>query len=609
LFRGHDSSPEVPETSIQEIATKSKEADTLLRAEQIRSTYSHLPLTLSISVANSFLVGFVLTPVASFEIIVIWIGLIIAQSLLRIIARFLYFRADVRTQDSPWWGRAQAVGAGCSGILWGCAPLLFGQLDDAHLLFVTLVIGGMCAGAATVDSAYSPIVAAFLVPALVPLAAKFLLAGDRPHATAGVLVCIFGVSLFAASQTFRRWFSETTMARVELNQANARLSNEISSRRSAEAKLHQLQKLEAIGRLTAGIAHDFNNLLMSISGSVGLITMRIASQSGCAPYIATIREAVERGTNLTRRLLAFGRKQSLSPRNVDINETLRGLEKLLHTTLGGYGYLVLKLDQRPVVAFVDGGEFENAVFNLVINARDAMPDGGVVTITTRNVELAGSETGTEGLRGKFAKIAVSDTGAGMSDAVRLQAFDPFFTTKGVGEGSGLGLSQVYGLMRQSGGTTEIESRIGQGTTVTMYLPQGAGDVAPQQSSQGESPVAASKGLCVLLLDDDAQVRQTLTAILDEAGYSVTSLGVAQDALALVRSSKPIDAIVVDFAMPDMRGDQFAGEARSVRPGVPILFITGYADREFFDSEPWVLRKPFTAENLIRTIEQATHVAA
>jgi len=261
------------------------------------------------------------------------------------------------------------------------------------------------------------------------------------------------------------------------------------------------------------------------------------------------------------------------------------------------------------MAFVDSAEFENAVFNLVINARDAMPDGGVVTINTANVELLGTEIGTNGLQGKFVRISVSDTGTGMSDSVRLQAFDPFFTTKSIGEGSGLGLSQVYGLVNQSGGATEIESQLGRGTTVTMYLPQGRSDVVPHKSSEKQSPVVASAGLRVLLLDDDVQVRQTLTAILDESGYAVTSFSVAHHALALVRSSEPIDVMVVDFAMPDMRGDQFAAEARTTRPAVPIIFITGYADRAFFESEPWVLRKPFTADSLIKAIEQATHVAA
>ena len=583
--------------------------DNRLRVEQVRSTYSHLPLTLSVSVLNSLLLGIVLSEVASIKLIAVWISLIVAQSAIRIILWLSHSRAGGETQRNPWWGRAQAIGSGFSGILWGCTPLLFGHLDDAHLLFVTLVLAGMCAGAATVHAAYIPSVAAFMIPALLPLAGKFMFTGNRLQAIAGLLVCIFGVSLFVASLKFRRWFIEITTARIELHKVNARLSDEVSSRRSVEAKLHQLQKLEAIGRLTAGIAHDFNNLLMSISGSLGLITMRIGSHPDCVPYITTIREAAERGANLTRRLLAFGRNQSLAPRNVDVNETLRSLEKLFLTTLGGYGYLVLKLDQRPAMAFVDSAEFENAVFNLVINARDAMPDGGVVTINTANVELLGTEIGTNGLQGKFVRISVSDTGTGMSDSVRLQAFDPFFTTKSIGEGSGLGLSQVYGLVNQSGGATEIESQPGRGTTVTMYLPQGRSDVVPHKSSEKQSPVVASAGLRGLLLDDDVQVRQTLTAILDESGYAVTSFSVAHHALALVRSSEPIDVMVVDFAMPDMRGDQFAAEARTTRPAVPIIFITGYADRAFFESEPWVLRKPFTADSLIKAIEQATHVAA
>jgi signal transduction histidine kinase len=522
---------------------------------------------------------------------------------------YLYHRVDIESQNNPWWGRVQTLGSVFSGILWGLSAVLFAPLDDAHMLFVALVIGGMCAGAATVHAAYFPSVAAFLVPALLPLAGKFFVAGNRLQAIAGILVCIFGISLSVASLKFRRWFNDITAARMELDEVNVRLTAEIASRRSAEAKLHHALRLEAVGRLTAGIAHDFNNLLMSVGGSAGLITMHLASHPVCAPYIATIMEAVERGTTLTRRLLAFGRKQSLSPHAIDINEVLQSLEKLLLATLGGYGQLVLQLERHPTVAFVDSGELESAILNLVINARDAMPHGGLVTISTSNVELSGTESDTDGLRGKFVRIAVSDTGMGMSEAVRLQAFDPFFTTKEIGEGSGLGLSQVYGLVQQSGGVTEIASEIGRGTTVTIYLPRDSRDAMPDRTTPLLPTVSASQGLKVLLLDDDAQVRQTITAILSAAGYSVASYSTGRQALDAIREQKPIDVMIVDYAMPDIRGDQFAAEARLRHVTAPIVFITGYAETSSLKAEPWVLRKPFKATTLIQTIEQATQVAA
>ena len=457
-------------------------SDDAVYSQQVRSSYSHLPLTLSVSVLNSILLGFVLSAVASMSIILIWIGIMVAQCAVRVLLWSVCRRAETRvSQICPWSAPIQAAGSLFSGILWGSVPFLFAPLDEPHLLFVALVIAGMCAGAATVHAAYFPAVVAFILPAILLLAVNFFVEGGRLQTVSGIMACIFGISLCIASLKFRKWFNDTTLARLRLDEANLRLTAEIASHRSTEAKLQQSQKLEAVGRLTAGVAHDFNNLLMSISGSAGLIAMRLSSDAACAPYLATIMQSVERGANLTRRLLAFGRRQNLMPRSVDINEMLRGSEKLLLTTLGGYSSLVLQLEHAQTLAFVDTAQLEHAILNLIINARDAMPNGGVVTIGVANVDLQGTEIGTEGLVGKFVRIAVSDTGVGMSESVRLRAFDPFFTTKDVGEGTGLGLSQVYGLVQQSGGVTKIKSQIGHGTTVVMYLPHSSSDAIPDQT--------------------------------------------------------------------------------------------------------------------------------
>lgn len=509
----------------------------------------------------------------------------------------------------PWLAPIQIIGSLVSGVLWGCVPFLFGPLPDAYLLFVALVIAGMCAGAATVHAAYFPAVVAFIFPALVLLAAGFFINGNRLQIITGIMAGIFGPSLCVTSLKFRRAFNATTLAGLKLDEANRLLTAEIASHRSTEAKLQQSQKLEAVGRLTAGVAHDFNNLLMSISGAAGLIAMRLSPDPVCAPHVATIMQAVERGASLTKRLLAFGRRQSLTPRPVNINEMLQGSEKLLVTTLGGYSRLVLRLEHAPTVAFVDVAQLEHAILNLIINARDAMPKGGVVTISTANADLRGTETGTDGRVGKFVRITVSDTGIGMSESVRLQAFDPFFTTKDVGEGSGLGLSQVYGLVQQSGGVAHIESDIGQGTKVIMYLPSSSGDVGEDQPPVQPPITAASHGRRILILDDDDQVREVVAAMLEASGYSVVSFAMARQALNKLAEPTPIDLMVVDFAMPDMRGDQFAAEARLKRPTVPILFITGYADPTSLQRERFVLRKPFSAALLISTAENAMRVVA
>jgi signal transduction histidine kinase len=574
-------------------------------AQQVLSSYTHLPLTLSVSILNSLLLGAVLSGVASASIILIWIGLMVAQASVRMLLWFTCSRPTAGARGiNPWLAPVQAGGSLFSGILWGSAPFIFQPLDEAHLLFVVLMIVGMCAGAATVHAAYFPAVVAFICPAVLPLAAKFLIQGSRLQMMSGLMACVFGISLCVASLRFRSSFNATTRGRLNLNEANLRLTAEIASHRSTEAKLQHSQRLESLGRLTAGVAHDFNNLLMSISGAAGLIAIRLSSDATCSQYLTTIMQSVERGANLTRRLLAFGRRQELVPRSVDINEMLQSLEKLLLTTLGGHSSLVLQLQHAPTVAIVDAAQLEHAILNLVINARDAMPQGGIVTIKTESVDLRGTEVGADGLSGKFVRIAVSDTGIGMAESVRAQAFDPFFTTKDIGEGSGLGLSQVYGLVQQSGGFTHIDSEVGYGTTVILYLPQGSIDPAHDRARAPEPAASVSPGRRILVLDDDAQVRETIAGMLTETGYTVVACSTAGQALDEIREPKTIDLMIVDVAMPGTRGDQFAAEARVQRAGVPIVFITGYARPTSLASERFVLRKPFNVASLISTIEEA-----
>src|SRR5690242_93323 len=281
-------------------------------AQQVLSSYTHLPLTLSVSILNSLLLGAVLSGVASASIILIWIGLMVAQASIRMLLWFTCSRPMAGARGiNPWLAPVQAGGSLFSGILWGSAPFIFQPLDEAHLLFVVLMIVGMCAGAATVHAAYFPAVVAFICPAVLPLAAKFLIQGSRLQMMSGLMACVFGVSLCVASLRFRSSFNATTRGRLNLNEANLRLTAEIASHRSTEAKLQHSQRLESLGRLTAGVAHDFNNLLMSISGAAALIAIRLSSDATCSQYLTTIMQSVERGANLTRRLLAFGRRQEL----------------------------------------------------------------------------------------------------------------------------------------------------------------------------------------------------------------------------------------------------------------------------------------------------------
>jgi CheY-like chemotaxis protein len=295
---------------------------------------------------------------------------------------------------------------------------------------------------------------------------------------------------------------------------------------------------------------------------------------------------------------------------VDINAMLLGMEELLVSTLGGYAKLELRLEQgSPPAAMVDANQLESAILNLVINAGDAMPNGGSVTIRTANAE----PQGTEGLAGEFVVISIADTGIGMTDEVRLRAFDPFFTTKEPGKGSGLGLSQVYGLVEQSGGTVRLDSRPGEGTTVSIYLPRVAHVAAPLPTQPNRTariaPAEPREGRRILLIDDDEPVRETLTEMLRQAGYTVAPFDAASAAFDELAGPNRIDLVIVDFAMPMLRGDQFAAEARSRRAQVPVLFITGYAETDALEAERWVLHKPFSATALIATVEEAMQIAA
>jgi signal transduction histidine kinase len=586
-----------------------------VRAAQVRSSFEHLPLTLTVSAINSLLLGFVEASVVPPPIVASWIGLVIALSALRVGLWYAHRRTHVGVPSKVAWATLATTGTLISGVLWGSTPLLFAPLDEAHLLFLAFVLAGMSAGAATVHAAHFPSSTAFIVPAIAPLAATFFVLGGRLQTVSGAMTVVFGISLCVASARFAQWFRATTEAQLslaartqELDQTNMRLTAEISSHRSTQAKFLQAQKLEAIGRLTAGIAHDFNNLLMAISGAGGLIAMKSGGEDAYAPYLATIMQSIERGTTLTRRLLAFGRQQALTPRTADINGVLSGLKDLLLATLAGYGRLDLQPASTRVTAFVDVNQLEQAVLNLVINARDAMPDGGLVTIRTGNVDLSGNEVGAEGLVGRFALIAVSDTGTGMPEHVRLRAFDPFFTTKGVGEGSGLGLSQVYGLVQQSGGATKIDSEPGKGTTVSIYLPAGERDTYSDPGTPRAVPAlradARHVGCRIVLVDDDEEVRNTLSAMLDEAGYVVMSFRSPSKALEELRSARPAHLVIVDFAMPELRGDDFAAQARRLRGGIPVVFVTGYAAPAAIRSERWVLEKPFGTSSLLDIVEQA-----
>ena len=377
----------------------------------------------------------------------------------------------------------------------------------------------------------------------------------------------------------------------ELASANDRLMKEISERERAQAALTQVQKMEAIGRLTGGIAHDFNNLLHVVNMNLELVSL-YAKEEKIKPVVERAKSASRRGARLTNQLLSFARSQSLLPKATRVNQLLLGMKDLLEISVGSAVEVELDLCEEDATVVIDASQLEMAVLNMAVNSRDAMPQGGKLKITTGTRFLDEDRDLPEG---DYVLLTVSDTGSGIPPGILPKVFDPFFTTKPVGRGTGLGLSQVYGFARQSGGLARIRSEEGQGTTVEMLFPEADGDAEEQIASKQLPAVPALAGAChILVVEDDADVRRVIVECLSLIGYKVTEAANGQEALASLAAVKP-DLLVVDYAMPDMTGAEVISEARKMVGDVPVILATGYADMaavERLAGKPRILRKPF-----------------
>ena len=376
-------------------------------------------------------------------------------------------------------------------------------------------------------------------------------------------------------------------------------------REIAEEKLRQSQKMEAIGQLTGGIAHDFNNMLTGITGSLDLIRRRLngGNKEDLIRLMDAASTSAQRAAALTHRLLAFARRQTLDTKPSDINTLVAGMDDMLRRTLGEQVRFEILLGAGLWPALIDANQLENAILNLALNARDAMPDGGRLTIETSNTLRDKSHSvGEEDVApGPYVVICVSDTGAGMTADTVAKVFDPFFTTKPIGQGTGLGLSMIYGFAKQSGGYIRIESKVGEGTIVELYLPR----ALEGQTLVGEARAAtAPKGLgeTVLVVEDDPSVRLIIVEVLKELGYLHHEAADSSEAIPFLQSGQRIDLMVSDVALPGMSGRKLADLARETRPDLKVLFVTGYAERavsrgKFLAAGMDLLIKPFTLDTL------------
>jgi PAS domain S-box-containing protein len=379
--------------------------------------------------------------------------------------------------------------------------------------------------------------------------------------------------------------------------------------KATEEALLQAQKMEAVGQLTGGIAHDFNNLLTGIVGSLDLLQTRLnqGRTENVARYINAAMTSANRAAALTHRLLAFARRQPLIPKSVDANQLVVSLEDLLRRTIGETIDLEIAAPDDLWCTLCDSNQLESALLNLAINARDAMPDGGKLTITTANARIGGLTAETPALLpGDYICIEVTDTGVGMSAEVAARAFDPFFTTKPIGQGTGLGLSMIYGFARQSNGHVTIDSRLGQGTSIKLYLPRHLGDIAASHASAARVAEHAATGETVLVVEDEPVVRGVILEMLHEEGYRTLEAVDGPSGLRILRTNGRVDLLITDVGLPGMNGRQLADQARETRPGLKILFVTGYAESvaisdAFLQPGMEMITKPFDLDHLSRRV--------
>ena len=414
----------------------------------------------------------------------------------------------------------------------------------------------------------------------------------------------------ALAQAAQKLEQEVDARTRELREALARLEAEAEERARAEEALRQAQKMEAVGQLTGGIAHDFNNMLTGIIGAIDILKRRIATGrlDDLDRFMDAASTSAQRAAGLTARLLAFSRRQSLDSRPTDVGKLIHSLEDLLRRTMSESIEVEILSSSSLSPALVDANQLESAIINLAINARDAMPDGGRLTLSCEEVELDEEcFARNPGISpGRYIMVGVSDTGVGIDGDTLDKVFDPFFTTKPIGQGTGLGLSMVYGFAKQSNGLVRIDSQVGEGTKVTIFLP--VADLQPHEEPAESAAIHHGDGQSVLLVEDDESVRLLVRDVLEELGYKATEAADGQQAVRILESGRRFDLMISDVGLPGMNGRQLAEIAREHLPDLPVLFVTGYAEGAavrggFLSDNMQMITKPFQIEMLSARIRE------
>ena len=596
------------------------EVEQRVRAEQIREVYRQLPITLSATALNALLTAGVLLPVSRLWVVALWLFLVLKLVATRFVLWRRYRRAPRTPAQTERWARRSAVAATLAGVLWGGASLVMFPAEPAYQLFLAFVVGGMCAGAATVDATHLPSLAGFILPAALPLAARLLWLGSAVQLASGSMMVLFAGAMLLIGWNLNRTFRAQARLQLELaertgelDRINAELRREIEDRRTVEATLQQAQKIEAIGQLTGGIVHDFNNLLTAILGNLELIRRAAHGDERLVQLAAAAERAADRGSALIGSLLAFARKRPAGAEAADANALLRDFIPLLRRAVSGGIHFETVLKPDLPLCRADPAQFQSAVLNLVINARDATDSGGTITVATEcerldQADLAGNPDADPG---DFVVVTVRDTGSGMPPEVLARAFEPFFTTKGPGRGSGLGLAQVLGFARQSQGHVRLESRVGQGTAVTLYLPEAPAPTEPMPDRRAiPAEVPTDLAVSVLLVEDDPDVLSAIAEALGVLGCRVTTAADVTDALSRIRDDPAIDLLLTDIEIGQSgNGINLARQALRERPRLRVLLTSGHTEAmpaapEGQPPEFPLLVKPFRSAELARQVRAA-----
>lgn len=558
-----------------------------VRTEQIGVLFRQMPMALAANLISVAACVVVLTGIVPPVRLLGWASLTVLFTGARVALWWLYRREYWPRDDQRLWARLVTGSAAVAGALWGFGSVVIFPDPLLERMFLAFVVGGMCAGAVSAHSTHFQTAVAFVAAACLPLAARFFAEASLTYAAMAVMLLVFVVALSLIAWNSYRSFAASQRARFELasrteelGAAYGRLRKEEEQRRSAQDALRHAQKMEALGQLTGGIAHDFNNVLTVVVGNLERLRGRLADGNGTLlRLVDNALRASERAERLTRQLLAFSRKQKLAPQILDLRAVTEIMGDMLRRTAGER--IKIKTSAPPGLwrVRVDLNQFEMALLNLAINARDAMPSGGTIDIRFANVELTADLVPPGVSPGSYVAVSVSDTGVGIPAEMLDRVFEPFFTTKPAGSGSGLGLSQVHGFVHQSGGFVRADSVPGTGTTITFFLPKASGAAEGGISERTVPTESSGGGERILLVEDDPLVRDFAAATLDELGYRVIEAENGEAALNILESGTDVDLVFSDVVMPGkVSGLDLARFVRENHPKARMLLTSGYSER-------------------------------